>query len=364
VRTPLTGILALAELLSACDLPERERRWAAAVKSGAEHLAELTTLVVDGTRARGGKFVLKRDPFRLSGLLDSVVATLAARAEAKGLSVRTSIPPGLPDLVAGDAVRLRAALENLIDNAVKFTEHGHVGLTVRADPIKRKQLRLSFTIDDTGVGLKPQEITRLFRPFSQANDQVARRFGGAGLGLAFVRPLAKAMGGDVTVTSRPGKGSSFRLDVIVDQATAKTSNEASDNAGLGGARAVVAPGLRVVCVEDNPYARVVLNTILSELGHQVDFVGTGAAAVETVARDGYDLVLLDVTLPDMSGIEVVRRIRRLKGAAGRVPIVGVSGRARPADQALAREAGMSDYLVKPVSPSELARLLGSLPLRR
>src|SRR5262249_47861911 len=254
------------------------------------------------------------------------------------------------DLAMGDGVRLRAALENLIDNAIKFTDRGRVSFRATAAKAARGRVRLAFTVTDSGIGLTPAEIKRLFRPFSQASNAIAKKFGGAGLGLAFVRRIARAMGGDVTVESARDAGSTFALFVLVDPA-ADGGTPATGRPTAGTPRGET---WRILCAEDNPYGRVILNTILTELGHRVDFAGTGEAAVEAVAGGGYDMVLMDVTLPAISGIEATRRIRALPGAAERVPIVGISGRAAPGDAAAARAAGMNDYLIKPLSPSMLA----------
>src|SRR5205085_10904579 len=162
---------------------------------------------VEGVRAEKRRLVLRDEPFRLRALADELGATLEARAEAKGLTADVTIADDLPELVVGDRVRLRAALENLIDNAVKFTERGRVALAVSATPAPRRRHQFTFTVSDSGIGFTSKEIARLFRPFTQANATVAQRYGGAGLGLAFVRRLAKAMGGDLTVESRPGCGS-------------------------------------------------------------------------------------------------------------------------------------------------------------
>jgi CheY-like chemotaxis protein len=355
IRTPLTGILALGELLATSELGERERGWATAIKSTAEHLALLTSLIVDAARADARGLVLRRELIRPSQLADAIAASLAARAEAKGLEDEAHISENLPAAVIGDPLRLRAALENLIDNAVKFTERGGVRLDVGSEPAGRGKVRLVFTVTDSGIGLTPVEIKRLFRPFAQANERVARRYGGAGLGLSFVKRVAKAMGGDLAVASAPGGGSRFRLTAVVDKVVGAATQ--------GGAAPATAPpprALTILCVEDNPYGRVVLNTILTELGHRADFVGTGEAAVETVARGGYDAVLMDVTLPGIDGLEATRRIRAIDGAAGRVPIVGISGRANADNEAAGRAAGMDGYLIKPLSPSALTQVLGAL----
>ncbi len=349
IRTPLTGILALSELIATADLPERERQWAAAVKSGAQHLAHLTALVIDGVRAQARGVTLRREPFRPRALAEALATSLAARAQTKGLGCDLMIADDLPEHVIGDPVRLRAALENLIDNAVKFTEHGRVTLRVSAVPVRRRH-RLVFVVADSGIGLTRAEIARLFRPFAQASVAVAQRFGGSGLGLAFARRMAKAMGGDLTVTSRRGRGSTFRFDAMVEPL-------AGDRPREGVPLVAAARRLRVLCAEDNPYARVVLNTILTELGHAVAFVGSGAAAVEAAGGGAHDAVLMDVTLPDIDGLEATRRIRALGGAAARIPVIGISGRSEPGAIQAARAAGMNAYLAKPVSPAALAQTL-------
>ena len=360
IRTPLTGILALGELLATSDLGARERGWASAIKSTAEHLALLTSLIVDAARADAKGLVLRRELIRPRRLAEALAASLAGRAEAKGLEHAANISAVLPQAVIGDPLRLRAALENLIDNAVKFTEHGGVRLDVTCERAARGKVRLVFIVIDSGIGLTAAEIKRLFRPFAQASEQVARNYGGAGLGLTFVKRIAKAMGGDLAVASEPGSGSRFRLSVTVDKVAEAAAPAPSEGAA---ARDAAARSLAVLCVEDNPYGRVLLNTLLAELGHRPDFVGTGAAAVEAVAQGRYDVVLMDVTLPDFDGVEATRRIRALPGPGARIPIVGVSGRANAADEATGRAAGMDGYLTKPLSPSALTQVLASMAVQ-
>src|SRR3984893_15680070 len=217
IRTPLTGILALGELLTTSDLGERERGWAAAIKSTAEHLAMLTSLIVDAARADAKGLVLRRELIRPRRVAQALATSLTARADAKGLTAEVVVAADLPEAVIGDPLRLRGALENLIDNAVKFTERGSVRLEVVGEKAARGRVRLRFIVSDSGIGLAAAEIKRLFRPFAQASDQTARRFGGAGLGLAFVKRIAKAMGGDLTVTSKAGVGASFQLTATFDQ---------------------------------------------------------------------------------------------------------------------------------------------------
>src|SRR6202035_614498 len=348
IRTSLTGILALGELLASANLGERERRGAAGIKTGAEHLAALTTLAIDAAKADAGALTLQQQAFRPRRLIEALADTLSARAETKGLTVDVTVAADLPEMLLGDAARLRAAIENLIDNAVKFTERGAVRLDVRAVQAGRGKIKLVCTVTDSGIGLTRAEIKRLFRPFTQANAEIARRYGGAGLGLAVVKSLAKLMGGDLTVTSTPGRGSTFRLSIVLPGAPADPSGEKH-------AQTTKTPSRRlaVLCVEDNPYGRVILNTILTELGHRADFVSTGEDALEAVKR-GYDVVLMDVTLPGIDGLEATRRIRARGDAAARTPVIGISGRSAAGDEDAARTAGMDFYLRKPLSPSGLS----------
>lgn len=354
IRTPLTGILALGELLATAGLPPREREWATAIKSTGEHLTMLTSLIVDAVRADAKGLVLRRDLIRPRAFAQSLAASLDARAQRKNIECAVTIAPDLPEVVIGDAMRLRAALENLIDNAVKFTERGAVRLDVGSDKAARDRVRLIFAVADSGIGLSAADINRLFKPFAQASRTIARRYGGAGLGLSYVKRIARAMGGDLTVTSSPGGGSRFEFSAVVTKV--KAADGATRRAG-GDARAAPSRSLAVLCVEDNPYGRIVLNTILTELGHRADFVGAGETAVDAVAGGSYDAVLMDVTLPGIDGFEATRRIRALPRPSGAVRIVGISGRANAADEAAGRAAGMDAYLAKPLSPSALAAVL-------
>jgi two-component system, sensor histidine kinase len=351
VRTPLTGILAISNLLATSDLDERERRWVDTIKAGAEHLASLATLFVDAARSRGPTAGMRQDLFDLRVLARGAGDSLAGRAAAKGLQSAVEISEKLPAFVVGDPVRLRAALENLIDNAVKFTEQGVVALTVAPLRGPKGKVGVAFTISDSGIGLTLGEIKRLFRPFSQANVSIATRFGGAGLGLSSVKQIARAMGGDIVVAPRRGGGTIFTLAVTLTRSRASRAAELADADGSLNQ----AQPLRLLSVEDNPFGRVVLNAILTELGHHAEFIGQGEAAPERLAQGAFDAVLMDMVLPGINGIEAIRRIRALDPPLGRIAIIGVSGRGE--DEAASRAAGADAFLVKPVSPRALATAL-------
>jgi CheY-like chemotaxis protein len=358
VRTPLNGILAFSELLAVSDLPLRERQWARSVADAAAHIASLTTVVVDGARARGRKLPLREQTFDPAVLAQALSQSLAARAAVSGLASAAEIASGLPPRVSGDAVRLRAAVENLIDNAAKFTGAGEIRLAVTATRLPAGRTRIAFAVADSGVGLSPPQLRRLFRPFSQATN-TAGRFGGAGLGLVFARRIARAMGGDLTVESVPNAGSTFTLTVTL----ARAKDPAGSERGRGSTVRPAARPLRLLCAEDNPHGRIVINTMAIALGHSVAFVDSGEAAVRAAAGGEYDAVLMDVVLPGAGGIVATRALRALPGAAGRTPVIGLSGRGSASEQA-ARQAGMDAYLVKPIGPAVLAAALAQVTADR
>ena len=350
VRTPLTGILAISNLLATSDLGERERRWVDTIKAGAEHLASLATVFVDAARSEGPGLDIRQDFFDLRTLARNVGDSLAGRAAAKGLQAFVEISDKLPAFAVGDPVRLRAALENLIDNAVKFTEHGRVALHAAPARAPKGKIGVVFAISDSGIGLTLKEAKRLYRPFSQANVAIAARFGGAGLGLSSVKQLARAMGGDIVASERKGGGTVFTLNVLLTPAQGPvTIMSDGDGAGEG-----MLP-LRLLSVEDNPFGRVVLNTILTELGHHTEFIGQGEAAPDRLGQGAFDAVLMDMVLPGIDGVEAIRRIRTMQAPLAQIPIIGVSGRGE--DEAASREAGADAFLVKPVSPRALATAL-------
>ncbi|MBY0381765.1 MAG: response regulator [Xanthobacteraceae bacterium] len=347
VRTPLTGILAISSLLATSDLGERERRWVDTIKTGAEHLSALASLYVDAAKRNSGLYV-REELFDLRALAFAAGDSLAGRATANGLQSQITVAGDLPAFVSGDVVQLRAALENLIDNAVKFTPTGSVGLDVSAAAASRGKIKVAFVVSDSGIGLSLPEARRLFRPFSQANIDVASRFGGAGLGLWSVKQLASAMGGGVRVASRPGGGTVFTLTVSL-----VVQPHVAGNATASGAP--YPEGLRILSVEDNPFGRVVLNAVLGELGHKIEFVGQGELATERIPDGGFDVVLMDMVLPGIDGVETIRRIRDLPSPYNTIGIIGVSGREQ--DEVRARAAGADAFLIKPVSPRALTSAL-------
>ena len=329
IRTALTGILALGELLASSNLGERERRWAAGIKGSAEHLAALTTLMIDAARADAGSLTLQRGNLPAAALIEAL-ARFARGAGGNQGPRRRSDDRRRP---AGTAGRRSGAAAGGAGKPHRQCGEVHRARRCRLEAARGAARRAdasgsSFTVTDSGIGLNAAEIKRLFRPFAQANADIARRYGGAGLGLAVVKAPRQADG-----------RRSDRHQHRTAAARVSASRPCSRSRRPMPRRQTRARGRRrrrraassILCAEDNPYGRVILNTILTELGHRADFVGSGEEAVAAVAR-GYDVVLMDVTLPGIDGLEATRRIRALAGAAAATPIIGISGRSEADDE--------------------------------
>ncbi|MGE0752285.1 MAG: ATP-binding protein [Variibacter sp.] len=355
VRTPLNGILAFSELLLDAKLSAQPHGWAQAMHSAAQHLERLTTAVVDGARAGHSNLVLRREEFSPQQLAADMAAALTARAQVARLPAHSDLAADLPQQVVGDGTRLRAALENLLDNAVKFANGGAVAFAARCDRARDGRIRLTFSIADRGAGLSKRDCAKLFQPFAQV-DSVSTRHPGAGLGLFFARNVARAMGGDLVVESTPGKGSTFRLDVLVDLPCAIASES---NGATRPRLARAAKTLRILCAEDNAHGQALLRSILGALGHEAIFVDNGEAAITAADAEAFDLALVDLTLPRLDGCAVARCIRTLPGAPRRLPIIGLSGHDDARHMRAAKASGMNAYLAKPVTPRALAAAIAA-----
>ena len=340
MRTPLHGILGLARLLRRQPEAPTPAQWDVIERAG-EHLLAQINDILDFSHLQGGTIVLAVQRFDLAQLIDDLVAQSSAAASERGLLLQARLTMNRPALVVGDAARLRQVLQQLLGNAIKFTEAGSVTVTVKHHPVRG---RVRIDVRDTGIGIAAVDRGRIFDAFQQGDNSFRRRYGGTGLGLTIARELARAMGGDLLFTSVPGEGSNFRLTVALPTAPEDAPAEP-----------VVANGARllsghVLLAEDNPVNALVAEAALQGLGLSVQVVGDGEQAVAAFKTRRPDLVLMDCQMPVMDGFEAARRMREHEQEAGdgrRTPIVALTANAMDGDRERSLAAGMDDHMAKP-----------------
>ncbi|MDT9002308.1 GAF domain-containing protein [Paucibacter sp. APW11] len=349
IRTPMNAVLGFAHLLRREPLSAAQQEHLNKIADASQHLLQVINDILDFSKIEAHKISLEPIDFELRACVERVRAMLADRAEAKRIALRLELAPSCPALVHGDRLRLEQILLNLLSNAVKFTEQGEVRLTVQ--PLDGARLR--FLVDDSGIGMSPRQMEHLFEAFQQADASITRRFGGTGLGLAISRRLAQLMHGDIGVRSEPGRGSSFWLDLPLPAALGRGTVAASGGPASQSQRLRPA---RVLLAEDNPINQEVAMALLEELQVAVDVADDGAMALRMAQQGTYDLVLMDVQMPEMDGLQATRAMRQIPALAG-LPIVAMTANAFAEDRAQCLAAGMSDYLAKPVDPAALKQCL-------
>jgi CheY-like chemotaxis protein len=352
IRTPMSGVLGLLGLMLDEPLPEKQRERAEIALASARGLLQILNDILDFSKLEAALIRLSEEETAVRPLFEEVVALMAPAAAEKGIALGCEVADAVPERVTIDAMRLRQVLTNLLSNATKFTEEG--AISVRADFARRRgEGRLCVEVSDTGIGIAAEQTGQVFEQFVQIDSSLSRRSGGTGLGLAIVKQLVELMGGEISVTSAPGKGSVFRFSIRARPCAAARSE---DRAPAPGA-AEPQPPLRVLLAEDNATNQYLISAFLQAAGHSLEAVGDGAAAVEAAAGGGFDVVLMDVQMPVLDGLAATRAIRALPGPAGRVPIVALTANAMSGDREECLEAGMDDYLAKPIEAAALAAAL-------
>jgi len=353
IRTPMNGVMGVLHLLKHENLSDEGRSMLDEALNCGAMLAELLNDVIDFSKIEAGRLELASEPVCPAQLAEGVVRLLKPIAQAKGLSLTLDGDLAALGWVRSDPVRLRQALFNLVGNAVKFTEVGYV--KVRC--VRTAEGRLRFEVEDTGVGIPDQVQARIFQRFDQGDASTTRRFGGSGLGLAITKKLAEMMSGVVGFTSKEGQGSTFWMEVDAPAAAAPLMAEDTFDQVL--------EGLRILVVEDNATNRMIATKMLEHLGASVETAPDGYQGVEAAARGGFDLVLMDVQMPGMDGVEAVRRIRALESPAARTPVVALTANVLSHQRHAYLEAGMDGVVGKPISPAalltEIARLSQPAP---
>ena len=354
IRTPMNGVLGMAELLLDTPLSERQRRYLETLYRSGENLLDIINDVLDFSKIEAGRLELAPVDFPLRAALREVIESFSERASRKGLSLECSVGEDIPDPLHGDAVRLRQVLNNLIGNAIKFTEAGRISVAVE----RAQGDALRFSVSDTGIGIDAEDRALIFDAFAQADVSHSRRYGGTGLGLSISRQLIELMGGRLGLESAPGQGSTFWFEVPFAPAT----RAIVESAPTATARALPRLHGHVLLAEDNAVNEVVAGAMLESFGLRVSVAQNGRQALEAVAAQAFDVVLMDCQMPEMDGFEAARRIRRREAekgvpAAARQTIVAVTANAIEGDRERCLAAGMDDYLSKPFSKADLHALL-------
>lgn len=355
IRTPMNGVIGMTDLLQQTRLTPEQQNFVEVARSSGESLLKLINEILDLSKIEAGKLELESLDFDLRTLLESVTVLLRPRAEKKGLTLTYEIAPGTPARLRGDPGRLRQILVNLLDNAVKFTAAGSVSVHVKSLGATPLYEELRFEVRDTGEGVAHGQADQLFQPFAQSDTSTSRRYGGSGLGLAIARQLATLMGGKIGVDGEKGRGSTFWFTARL--ALSPESSSPEKNALAPAPRAKTT--LRVLLVEDNTTNQMVAKLLLERLGHVVHLAANGSEALAYLQNQDCDLVLMDCEMPDLDGYAATQAIRAARSTVRnpQIPIIALTANAMPEEETKCRNAGMNDFLTKPVRARELAAAL-------
>jgi two-component system, sensor histidine kinase and response regulator len=355
IRTPMNGILGLTQVVLDSELAPEQRENLSLVKFSAESLLTIIGDVLDFSKIEAGKFELEAIPFHVRDCVQASVKTLEIRAKEKNLALAAQVSPNVPVQVVGDPVRVRQILLNLIGNSLKFTERGSITVTVSIESQSGTQIVLQFSVSDTGPGIPEDRRQRIFNAFAQADESTSRKYGGTGLGLAISSRLAALMGGRLWVTSEIGVGSTFSFTGIFATTAhlPAAATLARPAITVTAEPAGIAP-LNILVAEDNFVNQTLARRLLEKRGHKVTMVANGKHAVERAIEQTFDVILMDVQMPEMDGCDATRAIRNVERAGGlRVPIIALTAHALKDDKEKCLAAGMDGYITKPIRPGEL-----------
>jgi hypothetical protein len=360
IRTPMNGIIGMTDLALDTALNETQHEYLSVVRNSAQSLMVILNDILDFSKIEAGKLNIEAVDFSLPANIAATLKSIEARASKKGLSLSCQLAPDLPRDVVGDPVRIGQVLTNLCDNAIKFTAQGTVAVSVTARNDGERGCELQFAVQDSGIGVPADKQAGIFEAFSQADTSTTRQFGGTGLGLTICARLVSLMGGRIWVESKPGHGSTFhftvRVKALVQPAMGSPAAPRAETPGTAGAT----PALQVLLVEDHPVNQMLATTLLRKWGHTVVVAHNGQEAVDLFPGQRWDLVLMDMQMPVMGGLEATRLIRAAEPAGHRTPIIAMTANAMEADRQACLEAGMDDHLAKPFNTTVLQGVLSRL----
>ncbi len=364
IRTPMNGVLGLASMLLETSLDPEQHEAVTTIRESGDNLQRILNDILDLSKLEAGRFQFEAIDFSPRTLVEAVASVVRAAAKSKGLTVKVELDPNLPPTLRGDVARIRQVLLNFASNAVKFTDTGFVTIAATCQSRRDLLATVEWTVTDSGIGIAPHKLGQLFTDFAQADASISRRFGGTGLGLAISRRIIEQMGGTIGVTSTPDEGSTFRFTLVLpwsetpvaDQDSSR--NEADE---LKGRIAALDRSLKVLVAEDDAVNRMVVSKMLAEFDVELKVVTDGLEAVQAASEGDFDVVLMDVRMPDMDGLAATRAIREQGGHLSLLPIMALTANAFPEDVKICREAGMSDFLAKPLrKPALITALLRAL----
>ena len=350
IRTPMNAVLGLSTTLLETSLDNEQRRFVLAIHNAGDSLLEILNDILDFSKLESGQLSLEHIAFSAEALVHNTLSIIGPRASAKELTIRAAGDPAVPPALIGDAGRIRQILLNLVSNAVKFTAAGEIVVSTRCISGDAQQASIEWAVSDTGIGIAKDKIGSLFVNFVQADNSISRRFGGSGLGLAICKRLVEQMGGEIKVASTLGHGStfSFRLTLpVAENVAVPEQNDQVAYAALSARIAAFGRPLRALIVDDNPTNRLVAAKMLKDFDVQIDTACDGAEAVTAANRFNYDMILMDVRMPEMDGLQATRIIRSRGEKQSTVPVIAFTANAFPEDIEACREAGMNDFVVKP-----------------
>ena len=353
IRTPMNAVVGMTELLLTTPLNSEQREYAEMLRDSAKSLLSILNDLLEFSRLEARSAIFETEQFDIREAVSAVIHLLYPRAMASNLTLSCFVSPDLPEMLVGDARRLRQVLLNLVSNAVKFTDSGKVVARVGMVAETAERIVVRFEVEDSGIGIAPEDCERIFEPFIQAEGSATRKRGGTGLGLAICRQIVESLGGSIGVTSKPDSGSVFWFTMPFGPQEKRVAEPEKELVFSEDALA----GARILLVEDNAINQHLTRRLLEKEGCVVGIAASGRLALEALKQDSYDLILMDVQMPDMDGLTATIEIRKSEAGARRIPIVALTANAMDGDREQCFTAGMDDYLSKPVSRESLRRCL-------